>query len=212
MKLETMSQKVLFIESQTEIKANCSEDVPVMCPAVDTNSIDFLSLAWYKLNKLNKTKVGIIRRGKDNKTRQYKSIRSPNPRFGEKHSLVIPGVTPEDSGTYECEISAKVGQQNQNHEVHLTVHECVTQTDTITTIMTTVLNATQPVLPCPKQEEDIPAMWSIVGYTAVGLTKIVLSLISIWVNILYLSSRICLDFLQVMKQSFIHKTPELSAL
>ncbi|KAK9515068.1 hypothetical protein VZT92_025739 [Zoarces viviparus] len=179
--------KVLFIklllvhyatQSQTEIKANCSEDVPVMCPGVDTDSMDFLSVAWYKVNKLNKTKVGIIRRGKDNKTRLYNTIRSPNPSFGEKHSLVIPSVTPEDSGTYECEISATVGQQNQNHEVHLTVHECVTPTDTT---MTTVLNTTQPVLSCANQEEDMPVMWSIVGYTVVGLTKIVLSLISIWV-------------------------------
>ncbi|KAM6929450.1 uncharacterized protein PEZ65_008704 isoform 1-T2 [Lycodopsis pacificus] len=184
-----MSQKVLFVkllllhyatQTQTEIKANCAEDVPLMCPGVDTDSMDFLSVAWYKLNKLNKTKVGIIRRGKDSKTRVYNTIRSPNPRFGEKHSLVIPSVTPEDSSTYECEISAKVGQQNQNHEVLLTVHECVTQTDTIMTTGT-VLNTTQPGLPCPKQEEDMPVIWSIIGYTAVGLTKIVLSLISIWV-------------------------------
>ncbi|XP_068589212.1 uncharacterized protein [Cebidichthys violaceus] len=182
-----MSQKVLFIkllllhyatQSQTEIiKANCYDDVPVMCPAVEIDGMDFLSVAWYKVNK---TKVGIIRRGTDNKTRLYKPIRSPKPRFGEKHSLVIPSVTPEDSGTYECEISAKVGQQNQNHKVQLTVNECVTRTDTMST-MTTVLNTTQPVQLFPKQEEDMPVMWSIGGYMAVGFTKIILSLISIWV-------------------------------
>ncbi|XP_054465784.1 uncharacterized protein LOC129100230 [Anoplopoma fimbria] len=182
--VEIMSQKVLFIKllllhyatlSRPQIYANCNEDATVMCPVLDIDSMDFMSVAWYKINQ---TKIGIIRKGKDNKTMRYSNfIRSIKPRFGEKHSLLIPSVTPEDSGTYECEISANIGGQNQYLEVQLTVYECETDMTTITT----VLNATLPNLLCHKPEEDIPVMWSILGYSAVGFVKIILSLISIQV-------------------------------
>ncbi|XP_068454604.1 uncharacterized protein [Clinocottus analis] len=176
-----MFRKVLFIQilllhyttpSETEVFANCYEDFPVMCPAVDIDSINFSSLTWYKLHK---TKRGIIKRERDNTTKWYKNFdRSPKPRFGEKHSLLIPRVTPEDSGTYECDIYAKVGGQNLDFKVHLKVHDCVNDTD-----VTTVVNTSQPDLQCHKQ--DMPVMWSIIGYVAVGLAKIILSFISVWV-------------------------------
>lgn len=180
-----MCQKVLLIkllllhyatQSQLETLANCYEDVPVMCPDVDFDRLDFISVAWYKFH--NQKKLGIIRRGKDNITYDYDFARSPKPRFGEKNSLLLPSVTHEDSGTYQCDISANVGGRNQNLKVNLTV-VCVTQPDRTT--MTTVLNATQSDLLCHNQVEDLPVMWSIIGCVAVGLAKIVLSLISIWV-------------------------------
>lgn len=65
--------------------------------------------------------------------------------------------------------------------------ECVTQAELTT--MTNVLNTTHSNLLCPKQVEDLPVMWSIIGYVAVALAKIILSLIIIWVNKLYLSVR-----------------------
>lgn len=42
-------------------------------------------------------------------------------RFGENFSLVLPSVSPEDSGNYECVVSSKVGGQNLNVHVKLTV-------------------------------------------------------------------------------------------
>lgn len=65
---------------------------------------------------------------------------------------------------------------------------CVTQPD-LTTTTTNVLNTSHSDQLCHKKVEDLPVMWSIIGYVAVGLTKIILSLISIWVNKLYLSAR-----------------------
>lgn len=186
-----MSRKVLFIkmllllyaaQSRPEMDADCYEDVSVMCPVPDIDSMDFVSVAWYKLH--SPQKLGIIRRGKDNKTTQYYNFtRSIKPEFGEKHSLLLRHVTPEDSGTYECEISANIGGQNQNLEVGLKVHVCVTQAvlKTTTTATTPEFNTTQPDLRCHNQVEDLPVMWSVVGYVAVGLAKIILSLISIQV-------------------------------
>ncbi|XP_038579721.1 uncharacterized protein LOC119906229 [Micropterus salmoides] len=180
-----MSQKVLFIkmllvhyatQSLPEIHASCKEDVPLKCPDVDIDSMDFLSVTWYKMT--NKGKSGIIRRAKGEETTQNYNFSRP-ARFGEKHSLFLRSVTPEDSGTYECFISANVGGQNKYLKVALTVNECTTQAELTT--MTNVLNTTHSDLPCHKQVEDLPFMWSIIGYVAVGLTKIILSLISIWV-------------------------------
>lgn len=42
--------------------------------------------------------------------------------FGEKYSLLLPRVTPEDSGSYECAINANVGGRNLNLEVNLIVN------------------------------------------------------------------------------------------
>ncbi|KAF1390114.1 hypothetical protein PFLUV_G00054750 [Perca fluviatilis] len=183
-----MSQKVLLIKlllvhyaTQEMQTANCDEDVVLKCerPGVDIDTVDYLSVAWYKFNN-QKKKNGIIRMSKDNNTPQYYSFpRSPQPSFGEKHSLLLPRVTPEDSGTYECHISANVGSQNQDLSVNLMVHACATQADLTT--MTTVLNTTQSAAVCHRQVEDMPVMWSIIVYVAVGLSKIVLALISIWV-------------------------------
>ncbi|XP_056280206.1 uncharacterized protein LOC130200183 [Pseudoliparis swirei] len=189
-----MVQKVLFLkmlllhyvtQSEPDMYANCYEDVPVMCPSVAIDNMEFSSVTWYKING---AQVGIIRRGRDNKIKRFGHfVRSLEPQFGEKHSLLIPNVTPEDSGTYQCEISANIGSQNQNFEVHLKVNDCANKADTTTmitalntTTMITALNTTHPDLCCHRQE-DMPVMWSVIGTTAVGLAKIVLSLIGIWV-------------------------------
>ncbi|XP_033486049.1 uncharacterized protein LOC117258917 [Epinephelus lanceolatus] len=184
---ENMSQKVLFIkllllhyttQSQFEMNADCNTNVSVKCPGVDLGKKDFISLAWYKFN--NKEKVGIIRKGKQNSIQDYDFPRSPKPEFGEQYSLFLARATPNDSGIYECDISANVGGQNLNLKVNLTVQACVIQTDlTTVSTMTTVSTTSQLNLTCSSQGEDLPVMWSILGYVAVGLAKIIFSLISI---------------------------------
>ncbi|XP_059189596.1 uncharacterized protein LOC131971931 isoform X2 [Centropristis striata] len=181
-----MSWKVLFIkllllhyatQSRPRITADCHEDVSLRCPGVDLSQMDFLSVAWFKRD--SKIKHGIVRRHKDKDgTRYYNFSRSPKLEFGENYSLRLLRVTPNDSGTYECDISANVGGRNQNLQVDLTVYECATPADPTTTA---VLNMTQGQLCSNKQVEELPVMWSIIGYLAVGLAKIVVSLITIWV-------------------------------
>lgn len=62
--------------------------------------------------------------------------------------------------------------------------ECVTEPDltTITTVKM-VLNMTVGVRTSSVQE--LPLMWSVIGYTAMGLTKISLSMLIVWVNKLF---------------------------
>ncbi|XP_076598283.1 uncharacterized protein LOC143327684 [Chaetodon auriga] len=184
-----MSQKVLFIklllvhlanQNPAETHANCNEDVLLPCPGVDTDSNDFLSVTWYKLS--SQRKHGIIRRGKGIEDTQYYNF-TRLARFEEKHSLFLPSVTPEDSGSYECAISAHVGGQNRYLRVDLIVNVCVTQADptTVTNVMIMMMNTTHNHPLYHKNVEDLPVMWSIIGYVAVALTKVFLSLISIWV-------------------------------
>lgn len=181
-----MSGWVLFIklllvhyttQSITETRINCYEDVSLKCPGVDSDSMRFLSLSWYKLDGQNKPQ-GIIRRLKGIETPQNYNFSRPAT-FGRNFSLLLQKVTPEDSGSYQCSISANVGRQNQDHKVELIVNVCVTEANLTTP--TNVLNTTQPDLLCQKQVEDLPVMWTVIGYVAVGLSKIILSLISIWV-------------------------------
>ncbi|XP_040921884.1 LOW QUALITY PROTEIN: uncharacterized protein LOC121200567 [Toxotes jaculatrix] len=174
-----MSLTVFFIKlllvhytTQSNVKASCNQDVTLTCPCPDLENLDFLSVTWYKLNNLKK-KRHIRRRKGEHVTNTYGYIRPAE--FGKEYSLVLPSVTPNDSGTYECAISANIGGQNRNLQVHLTVDECVTQAQP-----KTLLNAT-PTLPCHNQVEDLPVMWSIIGYVAVGFVKILLSIIIIWV-------------------------------
>lgn len=42
--------------------------------------------------------------------------------FGENHSLMLLKVTPEDSGSYECAVNAKIGGRNLNVVVELVVN------------------------------------------------------------------------------------------
>lgn len=132
-----------------EIWANCSEDVLLMCPDVNPDDMDFFSLIWYKVREQpafhtelctcsicrpqplilmwflveqfqNDSKHAIIRRGKsDGRTLKYKFSRPAE--FGKNLGLLLHNVTPLDSGSYECAISANVMGQNQNLQVDLVV-------------------------------------------------------------------------------------------
>ncbi|CAK6963800.1 uncharacterized protein LOC128357402 [Scomber scombrus] len=183
-----LMMKILFIklllvhyamQTQTNIQKNCHDDVSLECKDDDNRGREFISVAWYKVNDQLKKK-GIIRKNKGDESPQpYKFNRTVM--FGENHSLFLSNVTTEDSGIYVCSISAVVGGQNVNPTVNLTVHACMTQAPP-TAVTMLALNTTQDSEPLsPKHVEDLPVMWSIVGYVAVGLAKIFLSLITIWV-------------------------------
>ncbi|XP_074536636.1 uncharacterized protein LOC141798731 [Halichoeres trimaculatus] len=179
-----MFQKVLLIkillvhysiQNLTEIQAECGRDVTLRCPGVDR--MDFLAVAWYKIHKVGNSS-GIVRRDKNDDVRVYNF---PRPAvFGDNHGLFLSKVKPEDSGVYECDISAVLGEKNQSPKVNLTVGECPTQAELTTT--SGAPNSTHPN--SHKQEEDLPVVWSITGVVLLGLVKILLSLISILVNTL----------------------------
>ncbi|XP_062248785.1 uncharacterized protein LOC133957298 isoform X2 [Platichthys flesus] len=114
--------KLLLVHYTTQstagIQAVCGGDVSLPCLYEDIESMDFISLAWYKLN--NQSRNGIIRwKTRGNVTSAYSLARAAD--FGDKYSLMLRNVTPEDSGNYDCYISANIGGTNRNSYVYLTV-------------------------------------------------------------------------------------------
>lgn len=113
------------------------------CTNDDLDTMSFLSVSWYKVREQNQvhrhvgcafvsstcvfkqlhsgTYQGITRKGKGKSNATF--LRADGKaKFGENYSLLLPSVTPEDSGTYECAISAKLGGKNQHFKVNLTVN------------------------------------------------------------------------------------------
>lgn len=77
------------------------------------------ALCWFE-QILNGKQRGIIRKLKAGKSSLFNFSRQTS--FGEDYSLFMARVTPEDSGRYECGISASVGGQNLIREIDLMVH------------------------------------------------------------------------------------------
>ncbi|XP_062248788.1 uncharacterized protein LOC133957298 isoform X4 [Platichthys flesus] len=166
--------KLLLVHYTTQstagIQAVCGGDVSLPCLYEDIESMDFISLAWYKVSRPlqlnNQSRNGIIRwKTRGNVTSAYSLARAAD--FGDKYSLMLRNVTPEDSGNYDCYISANIGGTNRNSYVYLTVQDCVTPT------------TSSP--PPNAQVKELSVLWSILGFVAVGLIKVILSIISIWV-------------------------------
>ncbi|XP_053281463.1 uncharacterized protein LOC128442876 isoform X3 [Pleuronectes platessa] len=112
-------------QSSAGIQAVCGGDVSLPCRYEDIESINFISVTWYKLN--NQSRNGIIlRKKRENRTTAFTSARASD--FGDKYSLMLRNVTPEDSGNYDCYIAANIGGTNRNSYVYLTVQDCVTPT------------------------------------------------------------------------------------
>ncbi|CAG6021814.1 unnamed protein product [Menidia menidia] len=177
-----MSQRVLLIgffllsystQSQQEFTAECGQSISLKCPPVNGEHVDFLSLAWYKID--NDRNHGIIRKRADKTSPDMYDFPRPAS-FGENHSLFLPHIKPGDAGTYECTINANVGGQNKKGRVLLIVHECVNRTEPTVAAdtLTTRSNQLQP-----GQVEDLPVMRTVMGYVVVAVAKIILSLISI---------------------------------
>lgn len=180
-----MSQKTLFItllllghatQSPPATRANCPEPVLLVCPGVDLDTMNFLSVSWYKLH--GKKRQGIIWRGKGGTEKKSFNFSRPAS-FGEKYGLLLPSVTDEDSGTYECTVSANIGEKNINVLINLIVNACATQADLVTQQTTTNLTNTSNLDQLHHTPADLPVTWSVIAYLALGLAKIILSLISI---------------------------------
>nr|XP_057908243.1 uncharacterized protein LOC131104757 [Doryrhamphus excisus] len=168
MKQITLFLKVMIVyhvvsRSQAKVEVNCDENVNLSCSCHDSK--DFLALTWYKMNG-GESSVIIIS-GDDKEMHTF-----PRPAtLGKGESLHLQKVTPQDSGTYKCIITVGLGYKNKECEVDLLVHACTTPTPNV---LTTTVNSS-------KHAEDLPIMWSILGYLAVGSVKVLLSCITIMV-------------------------------
>ncbi|KAK1898417.1 Peroxidasin like [Dissostichus eleginoides] len=177
------SSQLLMLHSAVQSRsAFCRGNVTLPCPGVGS---DFVSVTWYK-QRIEQHKRGILRWSSKDKLKPdfFKSNRSVH--YGPDYSLVINAVTPADSGTYECEVGARVGGRNKKEEFKLDVSACVTPavwTPVTPAVWTPVTPAVRTPVPnttsdhCRLQVQELPALRIAVVYGTVGLAKIVLSII-----------------------------------
>ncbi|KAK7884397.1 hypothetical protein WMY93_027520 [Mugilogobius chulae] len=150
------------ISSQTQhIEARCGRDVFLPCKA-NFNINNYFSVTWYKKSAVRK------------EIQKYGFPRDLS--IDDHNSLVLQRAMPNDSGTYECSISANVGGQNQNLFVELAVAECEPETTpAVTTLSPQAVETERTFLNATHRAVHLPLTWSLLGYGAVGLTKIILS-------------------------------------
>ncbi|KAM9828492.1 uncharacterized protein LOC133150208 [Syngnathus typhle] len=154
--------------SQANGDVECGKDVSLSCLCWD--GTDFLFLSWYKMSGQERTFIIKV----DGSWRQIEATRSQRATFGNNHSLHLPAVTPRDSGTYKCVITAKVGGQSKDCTFGLRVQDCGATAATATS----ALNGSrhEEALPLP-----LPVTWTALGCLAVALVKALVSCISIGV-------------------------------
>ncbi|XP_057686220.1 solute carrier family 13 member 3 isoform X2 [Corythoichthys intestinalis] len=157
-------------QSQAEVKVNCGENVDLSCQCRDTST--FRALTWYKL--LGDHRRNFLIRISDG--REEKDDRDSPATFGQNNSLHLPVVHSSDSGTYRCAITAVVNRPNKNCDVILLVHDCKTKAPTTTVALLDTLSSSVNLT---QQEEELPLMWSIVGYLVVVFAKVFVTCTSI---------------------------------
>ncbi|XP_059892569.1 uncharacterized protein LOC132446340 [Gadus macrocephalus] len=139
--------------SSPKIVGNCKENGTLNCDGIEKGS--FNAITWTKQPSFR-----IIRRSRG-EIWPYDFNRTAY--LTDENSLLLPDLTPEDSGTYECLIGANPGGKNSRFEVILEVPVCVTE----------------PPVPEPPVPEppDLPIPQTVGCFLAICLLKLILPII-----------------------------------
>ncbi|KAG7472037.1 hypothetical protein MATL_G00104320 [Megalops atlanticus] len=164
------------VETLNSISAECRETITLPCNAIH-HSDTFRAVTWYKFNI---SRTGIVRKN----SQGVKSYNFPRVAvFGDREGLMLPDVSPEDSGTYECHVSANVGGTNKDSMVFLNVSECLTPAPAVftTPLVTRAAVRANTCKPCIDQVVEVSAAWIVSGFSVVAFVKIALCFCFIWV-------------------------------
>ncbi|MCI4374051.1 hypothetical protein PGIGA_G00001580 [Pangasianodon gigas] len=105
----------------------CGEDALLRCWATSKPGVQYRSVIWYKVSEAPSrqlTGLAMKRLTHHNSTVQrYKGVERDLKLLADSQSLVLPNVTLQDAGRYRCFLSAPLGHQNQEGEIHLRVYE-----------------------------------------------------------------------------------------
>ncbi|XP_031422685.1 uncharacterized protein LOC116220340 [Clupea harengus] len=152
-------------EALEKVEARCHSNVSLPC---DAHSQNYRSLTWYKLH----SRTSILKRKGGNIT-TYDYPRAVA--LGPQGELILPRVTPDDSGTFECLRKANVGGQNQESIINLSVTACIRPTEVMPT------PSLLPALEGPLLEGMVVvhAGWAFLGFSSLSLLKIILCFVSV---------------------------------
>ncbi|XP_056433838.1 uncharacterized protein LOC130371967 [Gadus chalcogrammus] len=135
--------------SSPKIVGNCKENGTLNCDGIE-KGVQYNAITWTKHPSFR-----IIRRSRG-QIWLYDFNRTAY--LTDENSLLLPDLTPEDSGTYECLIGAIPGGKNSKSEVFLEVPVCVTE----------------PPVPEPP---DLPIPQTVGCFLAICLLKLLLPII-----------------------------------
>ncbi|KAG9276130.1 CD83 antigen [Astyanax mexicanus] len=103
------------------------EDAVLRCPAEAQPGVRYCSVIWYKVSEAPSRKLsGLVMKNltqSNGTVQRYKGFVREVQILEDSQSLLLPNVTQEDSGRYLCFLSAPVGHQNQEKEIHLAVYD-----------------------------------------------------------------------------------------
>ncbi|XP_077071148.1 CD83 antigen [Siphateles boraxobius] len=110
---------------RNEIRTVIGEDVELPCAAKSKASVEYRLVTWYKVVEgPPRTITGLVRLTKNNgKVEKYKGVEREVELLEKTQSLLLSNVTAQDSGIYNCFLSAPLGHQNQEGEIVLKVYE-----------------------------------------------------------------------------------------
>ncbi|KAG5282430.1 hypothetical protein AALO_G00055920 [Alosa alosa] len=152
-------------EVLTEMKdIECYSNVSLPCEAGYLGP-KFCSLTWYK------NRTGVLRWiWNDTKRGDYWRMGNVTRQaaLGPEGQLILPRVTPNDTGTYKCFLRANLGEQNLESSVYLSVN------------VTCVEPVTSTPSSCPLLDVlEMHAAWATLGFISLSLLKIILCVVVI---------------------------------
>ncbi|XP_052459400.1 uncharacterized protein LOC128018055 isoform X1 [Carassius gibelio] len=194
-----LSHNIVFGNDElTVFTVGCREDITLHCTFLQ-NCQNYTSITWYKLNnnsgdrstmKILKKSESVVQTDKHNDSVSLE----------KNAALVLRKVTQADSGVYTCLIKAKAGGKNCPNWVRLNISDCVsTPSPVIFEFSTKFINGSWPNISVPLPHvNDYSVLFVLWGCVGLGVSKIILSAISICVSI----SK-CSGFISISSAHFI---------
>ncbi|KAF4087952.1 hypothetical protein AMELA_G00076890 [Ameiurus melas] len=109
-----------------ETRSICGEDALLHCLATSKPGVQYRSVIWYKVSDApSRQLTGLVMKKLthlNSTIQRYKGVERDLKLLADSQNLILPNVTLQDAGRYRCFLSAPIGHQNQEGEVHLNVY------------------------------------------------------------------------------------------
>ncbi|XP_066539745.1 uncharacterized protein [Hoplias malabaricus] len=118
----------LSTAEEDEVLSTCGEDTLLHCLAETEAGVQYKHVIWYKVNTAPSRKLTglVMKRLTENNSNieRYKGLNRDVEILGDSQDLLLTNVTLQDAGRYLCFLSAPLGHQNREREIHLSVYGC----------------------------------------------------------------------------------------
>lgn len=110
-----------------ETRSICGEDALLHCRATSKPGVQYRSVIWYKVSDApSRQLTGLVMKKLthlNSTIQRYKGVERDLKLLADSQNLILPNVTLQDAGRYRCFLSAPIGHQNQEGEIHLSVYD-----------------------------------------------------------------------------------------